>query len=238
MENDVVTSNDHVTKSIGCRNDGAKHGEQVLGCERPLNKKMMCDMGIDRAHDLETDSMQYHRQQLENTRVFSPHKTCNNMNQNFNSEQSNTDMENGLSFFQNKTHTTPTVHFRENTSSRSDTGNFNNSQVHGQGMFAHGNNWGTYGCDKSYNQLRGYGNNTVRTNRKLKEPDVFDGQRTEWPDFICHFEQVAQWNYWSESKKAAQLAMSLRGIAQRVLRRYAQYWCYVCNVRKRSSTER
>ena len=56
-----------------------------------------------------------------------------------------------------------------------------------------------------------------KTPRKLKEPDLFDGQRTEWPDYICHFEQVAQWNGWSDNEKAAQLAMSLRGVAQRVL---------------------
>ncbi|CAC5378552.1 unnamed protein product [Mytilus coruscus] len=144
-------------------------------------------------------------------------KNQNNQQDPYSHNQTIYNRENGLSFSQNRPHTTPTVHFRENTSAQSDTGNFNNSQVHGQDMFAHGNNWGTYGGDKSYNQLREYGNKTVKTNRKLKEPDVFDGQRTEWPDFICHFEQVAQWNNWSESEKAAQLAMSLPGIAQRVL---------------------
>ena len=34
----------------------------------------------------------------------------------------------------------------------------------------------------------------MRSTRKLKEPDLYDGQRTEWPDYICHFEQVALWN--------------------------------------------
>lgn len=38
----------------------------------------------------------------------------------------------------------------------------------------------------------------------------------EWADYVCHFEQVSIWNKWSESEKAAQLAMSLRG-SQRML---------------------
>lgn len=73
------------------------------------------------------------------------------MNQNFISENSNTERENGLSFSQNRPQTIPTLYFRENTSNQSENGNFNNfnnSQVHGQGMFAHGNN-GTYGATNS-----------------------------------------------------------------------------------------
>lgn len=53
--------------------------------------------------------------------------------------------------------------------------------------------------------------------RKLKNPDTYDGQNVEWNDYICHFEQVSQWNRWSENEMAAQLVMSLRGSAQRVL---------------------
>ena len=53
--------------------------------------------------------------------------------------------------------------------------------------------------------------------RKHKPPDSYDGKGVEWTDYICHFEQVSRWNRWSESDMAAQLAMSLRGNAQRIL---------------------
>lgn len=58
---------------------------------------------------------------------------------------------------------------------------------------------------------------TKLINRKPKEPDTFDGNKVEWNDYVCHFEQVAQWNEWNDHEKALQLAMSLRGVAQRVL---------------------
>lgn len=58
---------------------------------------------------------------------------------------------------------------------------------------------------------------SARSKRKEKEPDHYDGVRVEWPDYICHFEQVALWNQWSEQEKVSQLAMGLRGSAQRVL---------------------
>ena len=50
----------------------------------------------------------------------------------------------------------------------------------------------------------------------MKYPVTFDGHSIEWPDYICHFEKVALWNGWTQSEKAAKLAMSLKGIAQRV----------------------
>ncbi|CAC5403497.1 unnamed protein product [Mytilus coruscus] len=53
--------------------------------------------------------------------------------------------------------------------------------------------------------------------KKQKDPDTYDGKHAEWPDYICHFEQVALWNQWSEYEMASQLAMCLRGIAQRAL---------------------
>lgn len=53
--------------------------------------------------------------------------------------------------------------------------------------------------------------------RREKEPDLFNEENVEWADYVCHFEQVSIWNKWSESEKAAQLAMSLRGSAQRML---------------------
>lgn len=53
--------------------------------------------------------------------------------------------------------------------------------------------------------------------RKHKEPDVYNGDNVEWPDYVCHFEQVSLWNEWTDYEKATQLAMCLRGRAQRVL---------------------
>lgn len=53
--------------------------------------------------------------------------------------------------------------------------------------------------------------------RKQKEPDVYNGESVEWPDYLCHFEQVSRWNEWTDCEKATQLAMCLRGRAQRVL---------------------
>ena len=66
-----------------------------------------------------------------------------------------------------------------------------------------------------------YGDSThdtgFKSRRKEKEPDTYCGTKTEWQDHICHFEQVALWNGWTESEKASQLAICLRGNAQRVL---------------------
>lgn len=56
-----------------------------------------------------------------------------------------------------------------------------------------------------------------RPNRKPKEPDQYNGTSVEWQDYICHFDQVASWNQWSPEERAAQLVMSLRGVAQRAL---------------------
>ena len=54
--------------------------------------------------------------------------------------------------------------------------------------------------------------------RKERIPDTFAGVKTELKDFICHFETVARWNGWNEEEKGANLAISLRGSAQQVLR--------------------
>ena len=48
-------------------------------------------------------------------------------------------------------------------------------------------------------------------------PDKFDGKSVDWKDYIIHFEQVAIWNNWSDQEKAQQLAISLRGQAQKML---------------------
>lgn len=59
--------------------------------------------------------------------------------------------------------------------------------------------------------------NSQAIKRKEKEPDKFDGRNIEWRDYIVHFEQVSMWNNWSPTEKAQQLAMSLRGQAQKLL---------------------
>ncbi|MEW8092744.1 MAG: reverse transcriptase domain-containing protein [Candidatus Thiodiazotropha endolucinida] len=49
-------------------------------------------------------------------------------------------------------------------------------------------------------------------------PDNFDGSgKTEWSDYIVHFEQCANWNQWSDLQKAQMLSIHLRGEAQRLL---------------------
>ena len=53
--------------------------------------------------------------------------------------------------------------------------------------------------------------------RKQKEPDKYDGERVEWPDYLAHFETISKWNGWVEREKGLQLVTSLRGKAQRVL---------------------
>lgn len=53
--------------------------------------------------------------------------------------------------------------------------------------------------------------------RREKEPEKFDGRNVDWKDYIVHFEQCASWNNWTNFEKAQQLAMSLRGTAQKLL---------------------
>lgn len=63
--------------------------------------------------------------------------------------------------------------------------------------------------------------NTTSSNhhimRKEKEPQTFDGKNSDWQDYIVHFEQVADWNEWTDQDKAKQVVMSLRGPAQKIL---------------------
>ena len=59
-----------------------------------------------------------------------------------------------------------------------------------------------------------YSNSEIK--RKPKEPQTFDGT-SDFQDYIIHFEQVAIWNKWNEHEKAQQLAMCLRGQAQKIL---------------------
>ena len=54
--------------------------------------------------------------------------------------------------------------------------------------------------------------------RKEIHPDNFDGSgTTEWPDYIIHFEQCADWNQWNNLQKAQMLSIHLKGEAQKLL---------------------
>ena len=57
----------------------------------------------------------------------------------------------------------------------------------------------------------------IHPRRREKDPATFDGESTEWVDYLKHFNRVAEWNGWSYKEKAIQLAMSLKNTAQRVL---------------------
>lgn len=53
---------------------------------------------------------------------------------------------------------------------------------------------------------------------KMLEPETFDGTSSaEWSEYIIHFEQIAEWNNWSDSQKAKMLSIKLRGEAQKLL---------------------
>ena len=55
-------------------------------------------------------------------------------------------------------------------------------------------------------------------NKKEVHPDNFDGTgKTEWSDYLVHFEQCAKWNQWTDAQKAQMLSIHLRGEAQRLL---------------------
>ena len=58
----------------------------------------------------------------------------------------------------------------------------------------------------------------ARPLRKEKLPDTFAGVKTELQDYLCHFDTVARTNGWDERDKGTNLAISLRGNAQQVLR--------------------
>ncbi|CAC5405106.1 unnamed protein product [Mytilus coruscus] len=74
--------------------------------------------------------------------------------------------------------------------------------------------------------------------RKQKDPDTYDGKHTKWPYKMCHFEQVALWNRWSEDEMAAQLTMCLRGNAQRALSELSREELFNFERLKRSVTQR
>ena len=51
--------------------------------------------------------------------------------------------------------------------------------------------------------------------RSKYNPEKYDGT-ADWSDYLKHFERVAQWNGWSDNVKAAQLSISLTGVARQV----------------------
>ena len=56
------------------------------------------------------------------------------------------------------------------------------------------------------------------TKNKMLEPETFDGTSSaEWAEYIIHFEQIAEWNKWSNIQKAKMLSIKLRGEAQKLL---------------------
>ena len=65
-------------------------------------------------------------------------------------------------------------------------------------------------------------------NKKEILPETFDGSgKTEWSDYIVHFEQCASYNLWSEPQKAQMLSICLRGEAQKLLSGLTVY--QLCN---------
>ena len=56
------------------------------------------------------------------------------------------------------------------------------------------------------------------TRGNSRKPDTFDGNSIEWSDYLELFDSVAEWNGWTRPEKAAQLRMSLRGPALKVLK--------------------
>ena len=50
-----------------------------------------------------------------------------------------------------------------------------------------------------------------RSQNRRFEPDKFDGKRTEWSDYLQHFETVAEWNGWSYEEKRYAVSHELAG---------------------------
>lgn len=194
--------------TIGCCNKEASIGKQVLGSEQYGNtdeNELTCNREQTKLHG------------NMGSGFFDPH---NGHNRNLQTNQKsnitdNIHLHDSRDYSQ---HTKPSHNVCNSTeyiSAPSNNRMLDNENTHNQsGVFV---DRAKYSGNVS--NIRDARNQPTRQlhNRKLKEPDLFDGNRTEWPDYICHFEQVAQWNQWTDREKAAQLAMSLRGVAQRVL---------------------
>ena len=54
---------------------------------------------------------------------------------------------------------------------------------------------------------------TQGATRRTTKPDKYDG-KSDWADYLRHFEMVSSWNAWTAEEKAAQLALNLTGIAR------------------------
>ena len=54
--------------------------------------------------------------------------------------------------------------------------------------------------------------------RRDRLPEVFNGNKQEFNDWLIHFETVSDWNRWDYEEKGQNLVMSLRGPAQQILR--------------------
>ena len=56
--------------------------------------------------------------------------------------------------------------------------------------------------------------NASSSKNKMLEAGTFDGKScAEWAEYIIHFEQIAEWNNWSNTQKAKMLSIKLRGEA-------------------------
>ena len=60
--------------------------------------------------------------------------------------------------------------------------------------------------------------NIKSSENKMLEPETFDGiSSAEWAEYIIHFEQIAEWNNWSNTQKTKKFSIKLRGEAQILL---------------------
>ena len=68
-----------------------------------------------------------------------------------------------------------------------------------------------------FHPLAGHLGVNVPSKNKMLEPETFDGtSSTEWTEYIIHFEQIAEWNSWTDTQKAKMLSIKLRE-AQKLL---------------------
>ncbi len=56
-----------------------------------------------------------------------------------------------------------------------------------------------------------------RPNRRERLPEHFNGLEIKWSDYLAQFNIIASWNGWSNSDKAMNLIMSLRGQAREMV---------------------
>ena len=65
---------------------------------------------------------------------------------------------------------------------------------------------------------------------KVLEPETFDGSPsgTDINEYFIHFEQISDWNEWTEHQRARMLTIKLQGEAQKLLNSlsYTQFTVY------------